>query len=564
GSRSINNVVDATNHVLHELGQPTHAFDLARLRGAQVIVRRARAGERLVTLDGTERTLGGTMPVIADAEGAQALAGIMGGRHSEVGEGTTDLFIEVAVFDPAGTRAARRALGMSTDASYRFERGVDEELPPIALERVTQLIVSLAGGTVDGAPIDVHPAPTEETALSLRAARVATLLGEAVPVPEIAALLASVGFDASPVDDEVLTVIAPSWRRDVIHEVDLIEEVARLRGYDSFPDELRPQRPGAVPDSIDYVVSRRVREALVAVGLLEARPMPFVAAREGAEYVRVANPLAENEAYLRREVLETLARRAEHNLAHQQGNVRLFEIGAAFLPASPYPTEEVRVAALVMGDRRPRHFTQPNPPAFDEWDAAWLAEIAARAAWPTSAVELRPAEDPAALWDVIADGTARGSVRRLALDAPVWASPAFGFELSLFATSAAETAGRGEHAWEAGASAPASKGGAARKRFRSLPTTPPAPFDLALLVPDAVAAAEVERAIRRAAGDVLESLELFDLFEGQGVEPGFRSLAWTLILRHPDRTLTTKEIEARRERILSTLHKELHVRARTA
>ena len=559
GSRSINNVVDATNYVLHELGQPTHAFDLAKLGGGAVVVRRARSGEKLVTLDGAERELDESMTVIADGERAQAVAGVMGGRESEVSESTTDLFLEVATFDPAATRGTRRALGLSTDASYRFERGVDEMLAPQALERVAQLIVALAGGRVDGAPVDVYRGEPAPRVVRMRPARVERVLGAAVPAGEIGALLRRVGFETS-VEGDALAVTVPTWRRDVVAEIDLIEEVARLRGYDTFPDELRLQRPSAVPDSADWVVSRRVREALVAAGLLEVRAMPFVDSREGAGYVRVTNPLAENEAYLRRDVLETLARRAEFNLAQMQGNLRLFEIGAAFRTADPFPVEEMRVAALVMGDRRPRHFTEPKPPAFDHWDAHWLATLAAHAAWPGAPVELREAEGDD-YWTVVVSGTPRGVVRPVVLDAPVWAARAFGFELTFSSTSAAAEA-------EPGKRAPASSGDGAEAphvpAYRPLPSQPAAEFDLALLLPPGVKAADVERVLRAAAGDVLESLELFDLFEGSGIEAGFRSLAWRLIFRHPERTFSGKEIDARRERILVTLQKELNVRPRTA
>jgi phenylalanyl-tRNA synthetase beta chain len=560
GSRSINNVVDATNIVLHELGQPTHAFDAARLRGSTIIVRRARTGERLVTLDGVERVLSETMAVIADAEGAQALAGVMGGRDSEVTEQTTDLFIEVANFDPSGTRAMRRALGMSTDASYRFERGVDEELAATALERVVQLIVALAGGQIDGAPVDLRPSRRKRKSMELRVGRVEQLLGEPVPADEITSLLRSVGFDVRE-RSGTMDVTPPSWRGDVVREVDLIEEVARLRGYDSFPDELRPQRPGNVPDSPDWIIARHVRDALVGAGLLEARPMPFVAG-EDATHLRVANPLAENEAHLRRDVLETLARRAEHNLAHRQGNIRLFEIGSAFQPDAPLPREELRVAALVMGDRQPKHFTDPEPRPFDEWDIRWLAELASRAAWPGAEVALRESEAEGALWDIVVAGESRGVARPVTLDSPVWAKRAFGFELVLFRTSAAATAAPAQNAWSTQATV--------RPRvqptapYRPLPATPAAEFDLALLVPPGVRAADVERVIRKTGGEVLESLELFDLFEGPGIEPGFRSLAWHLIFRHPERTLTSKETDARRERIVTALDKELNVRPRSA
>ena len=554
GSRSINNVVDASNYVLHELGQPTHAYDLAKVRGGVIGVRRARPNERLTTLDGVERALDGTMSIIADGEGPQGLAGVMGGRDSEVTDETTDLFVEVASFNPAHTRVTRRAVGLSTDASYRFERGVDHELAPIALDRVTQLIIALAGGRIAAPPVDVRsPIVPARSRLVLRVARVEKLLGDPVPAEEIARLLGSVGFEVTQEGDAIRANV-PTWRRDIKRDVDLIEEVARLRGYDSFSTELRPQRPGTVPDSTDWVTSRRVREALVAAGLLETRAMPFVAGTDDATYVRVANPLAENEAYLRRDVLETLARRAEYNLTHMQGNVRLFEIGSAFAPAEPFPTEELRVAALVMGARRPPHFSEPEPPAFDLWDAKWLAEVAARAAWPAAAIELRAGSDDT-LWDVAADDEVRGQVRPIPLDAPVWARPAFGFELVLSRTSAAPEMERSMSAPSVAARTP---------RFRALPTTPAAPQDLALLVPDGVSAHQVESVIRRAAGDVLESLELFDVFEGAGIEAGFRSLAWRLIFRHPERTLNSKEIDARRTRIVAALQKELNVRPRTA
>ncbi|HEY5218335.1 MAG TPA: phenylalanine--tRNA ligase subunit beta, partial [Gemmatimonadaceae bacterium] len=313
GGRSINNVVDASNYVLHELGQPTHAFDLAKLSGGTVVVRPAKRGEKIVTLDGVERTLEESMTVIADAERAHAVAGVMGGRDSEVTAGTTDLFLEVAVFDPAITRATRKRLGLSTDASYRFERGVDFALPPMALSRLVQIIKSVAGGTVAGAPVDVLESAPLPHAITVRSARVSKVLGATVPTAEAAEMLSAIGFTVDVGEGE-LRLVPPSWRLDVVHEIDVIEEIARLRGYDSFPTEIRPFRPGNVPDDPVWVQSARVREALVSYGLLEARPMPFTkGGGNGTGYVRVANPLAEDEPYLRRDILDTLARRAEDN-----------------------------------------------------------------------------------------------------------------------------------------------------------------------------------------------------------------------------------------------------------
>ena len=565
GGRSINNVVDATNYVLHELGQPMHAFDLAKLHGATVVVRRARAGERLVTLDGMDRPLNEPVTVIADAQRAQALAGIMGGAESEVTAATTDLFLEVASFDPRRTRAGRRAVGLSTDASYRFERGVDPNLTPVALERAVRLITGLAGGRVHAAAADVYPGDAPPSALTVRVRRVAQVLGDPVPAAAIAKLLRTIGFTVDVgASGEELRVVPPTWRADVIEEIDVVEEVARLRGYETFPDELRPGRPTAVPDDPQWIVAKRVREALVGAGLLEARPMPFVAGAERG-FVRVQNPLAENEAYLRRDVLDTLARRAEHNLAHREANVRLFEIGHVFRPGrGPLPEEEMRVGSLVMGHRAPAHFTAPKPENFDEWDAKYLGELVARTAYPGAAIELRAAADldETVLWEIVVDETARGVVVRVPVSAAVsaGAAPAFGVELALGLLDAAEVAGPGRNAH---GEADGHRVASAVSRFRSLPTTPAAQFDLALLLRHGQTAAQVEQVIRRAAGELLESVVLFDLYAGQGVDPGHRSLAWRLTLRHPDRTLSSKEIDGRRSQILRALEAELGVRQRS-
>ena len=563
GSRSINNVVDATNYVLHELGQPIHAFDAAKLAGRQIVVRRARAGERLTTLDGIERALTPEMVVIADADRAQAVAGVMGGRDSEVDAGTTTLFIESAVFDARRTRATRRALGLSTDASYRFERGVDPELPVFALERVVQVIQAVAGGELVGVPCDVQAVARQEHVVLLRVSRVSRLLGEPIDASAIAQLLGAIAFGISEAGDpDVLAVAVPSWRSDVIREADLIEEVARLRGYDSFAAELRPTRPGRAPDSPLVAVSRRVRETLVAAGLLETRAMPFTAAPDGGEgYLRLRNPLAEHEAYLRREVLESLARRAEHNLAQMQADLRLFEIGGVFMPgAGGLPREEMRAAALVMGQRRPAHFTDAAAARYDEWDAKALAETMGRAAFPGGEVVVAPAApDSGALFTVLADGRPVGQVQRLALDVGrAAASPAFGIEITLALLSAAPVDGRGAPDAELLA---ATVAGAAR-RVRALASTPAAERDLSLLVPDEVPAGRVEEVVRREGGELLERVELTAEFRGAGVPVATRSLTWRLTLRHPERTLRDKEIDGRLQKLLRALEGELDVRPR--
>jgi phenylalanyl-tRNA synthetase beta chain len=570
GSRSINNVVDASNYVLHELGQPTHAFDLGKFDPEPlapektIVIRSAKAGETLVTLDGVTRTLTPEMTVIADSARPVALAGVMGGRDTEIEEGTTDIFIEVATFDAPRTRRTRRGAGISTDASYRFERGVDPSLAPAALARVAALIISLAGGQVAMPPVDLYAGDRPQTPVVLRASRLERLLGITLPAARVASLLQSIGCKADVERERGdVHVVPPTWRRDLVAEVDLIEEVARLHGYDGLPDEIRPYRPGTSADDPLWGTAARLRDALSAAGLLEARPTPFVSG--GDEHVRLLNPLAADEAHLRRTLLESLARRAEHNLAHMQGNVRLFEVGTVFEPGdSALPVERTNVALLVMGERRPPHFTDGKPPAFDAWDAKGLAELTARAAFPGTAVTLRPSAGESdmlgdLLWELLVDGHVRGVVSRVPLDAPVWAAPAFGVELTLGVMSNADIAAPGTNvhgqAGQVAASAP-------RKRFTPLPATPASEFDLALLLPDGVTAAQVERVIRVAAGELLERLVAFD--EYRGAAGAQRSVAWRLTLRHPERTLRDKEIDGRRSKILSALEHELHVRQRSA
>ncbi|MEP6991243.1 MAG: phenylalanine--tRNA ligase subunit beta [bacterium] len=576
GARSINNVVDATNYVLHELGQPTHAFDLAKIDPEPkmpektIVIRSAKDGETMVTLDGVTRMLTPEMTVIADSRDPIALAGVMGGAGTEVGEATTDLFVEVATFDAARTRRTRRAAGLSTDASYRFERGVDVALAPRALARVASLIIALAGGEVTAAPVDLYAGDVAHVPIVLRTARVARVLGVALEATDIARHLKAIGCTAD-VDDAgaAVHVIAPTWRRDLVAEADLIEEVARLHGYDALPDEIRPYRPGTTTDAPLWTIAARLRETLGGAGLLEARPIPFVAG--GVEHVRVLNPLAGNEAHLRRTLLETLATRAEHNLAHMQGNVRLYEVGAAFeRGADALPDETMRVALLVMGQREPTHFTNARPAPFDVWDAKGLGELVAGVVFPAAVLEPSDGQGDL-LWRILVDGTERGHVSRVPLDAPVWASPAYGVELVLGHVSNADAAPPGEHVHPSeaeelsGASerTDGASSGTRVPRFVPLPTMPASEFDLALVVPPDVRAADVERVIRATAGDLLERLVAFDVYEGEGVEAGHRSVAWRLTLRHPERTLRDKEVEGRRSRILSALETELHVRQRS-
>lgn len=571
GGRSINNVVDATNYMLHGFGQPMHAFDKSTLKGQGIVVRRAKVGETLVTLDGVARKLDPEMLVIADTEHATALAGVMGGRASEVTEKTTSIVLEVAAFNAQRVRSTRKKAGLSTDASYRFERGIDDAMVTQSLALGAALLAHVSGGHVD-AFIDVGRSPEPSTPVLLKVARVARVLGEAIPREECVSLLASIGC-AIAVDGESLSVTAPSWRHDVHRDVDLIEEIARLRGFDRLPDALQGHRLGAVPDHPLWTAYQRVRDAMVASGLHEVRPLPFTSGRgeraEAVHLVRVQNPLAEDEPFLRATILDTLARRAEYNLNRMQGNVRLFEVGAVFAAgAGAVPTEEVRAALLVMGQRRPSHFTEDSPPVFDAWDAKALGLRLAEVAYPGVSIQLTAATAPD-LWHILAGAATVGRITGVALDAPVWAAPAYGVELVLGEMPSAAVAPPGQHAHgnTRRASGVALAVGGERVdpvRYVPLPTQPAAEFDLALLVPDAVPAGDVEQLLRFTGGEMLEHCVLFDEFRGKGVPDGSRSLAWRLTFRHPERTLRDKELEGRRSQLLKTLENELGVRPRAS
>jgi phenylalanyl-tRNA synthetase beta chain len=556
GARAINNVVDATNYILLGLGQPVHAFDLATLTQQSIVVRPARDGESLVTLDGTERRPPTGTTMICDGAGPVALAGVMGGRATEVTSATTDILLEVANFDARFVRRVRKAVGLITDASYRYERGIDDAATPEAALYCAGLITRVAGGTVT-ARLDVGTGPSARATLSLRPSRVARLLGDTVPVDEIIRVLRVLGCAVVPHDGDTLHVTPPTWRHDLVREVDLIEEVLRIRGFDIVSDELRAFRPGTVPDHPLHVAELRVRSFLVGRGLFEARPMPFT--KDSASGTRVRNPLAEDEPYLRASVLDSLARRAEYNLNRMEGDVRLFEVGHVFLPSSGrLPVEEVHVAALLLGKRRPAHFTEPSPPAYDAWDAKALGEALAGEAFPGQLIAITPAES-GTLWRVHANGIGVGEIRTVALDKPVWAADAFGIELCLGLMSSADVAPVGKHAHVSAAMRSQS---ATHVVYRTVPVMPAAGFDLALVLPDRVLAADVEVVLRRESGELLESMQVFDEYRGDRLPAGVRGVGWRLQFRHPERTLRDKELDGRRSKLVSALQRELGVTVR--
>ncbi len=540
GSRPINNVVDATNYILLEVGQPMHAYDLAKLAGPALVARQAKPGEAVVTLDGTRRALTPAMTVISDAALAQGIGGVMGGAASEVSAETKDIVLEAAYFDPRRIRATRRALGMSTEASFRFERGMDRDALPANLARALELLVAVAGGRVEGVPVDVYPAPAPPTTVFLRDARVGLLLGVDVPRAEIERALTAIGCVVSPKPDR-LAVQVPGGRPDLTREVDLIEEVARIVGYDRFPDTLRGQPLGVVPDAASEQQAARLRRTLTGFGLHEALTVPLGPCL-GDDCVAIQNPLSQEEAYLRPALLPGLARRVEHNWRMQQREVRLFEIGHVFRrrtppdPANPLPLELPHVAGVVSGARRPAHWSEPEPPDADLYDAKALLLAAAAQGCPGAVVvpegDHLVAKDP--------QGRQVGWAGKLDVEGPAWAAPVQGFELALEVVAPPAI------------------------QVRALPAWPAVEQDVALVLKDGLAAGEVEGSLRSGAGPLLESLTPFDEYRGAPLPAGTRSVAWHLVFRAPDRTLKVAEVETALARALAEIERLYGVRRREA
>jgi len=578
GARPISNVVDATNYVLHELNQPLHAFDLARLSGAEIRVRAAAAGEPLTTLDGQEHKLTPDQTVIADRDRAIAFAGVMGGFDTEVTGDTVDLLIECASFDPAGVRRTRTGAGLSTDASYRFERGIDIHGQERALARCVELILATAGGEADLIGLRAGPAPAPAAPIDVRVSRVNQVLGFGLDRAAVLAALEPIGFEALPGGDagdgeggaaDLLRVSVPGWRTDVTREVDLVEEVARRVGYDAAAGQDRRFRPSAVPADPRVEKAARVREMLTGRGLLEARSLSFMPEdyRGNRAAVTVPNPLSAEESCLRSAMVPVLLRRLEHNYARGNRNVRLFELGTVFGYAAGPGREEGadgtgrfeesgRVGAVVAGARRPDHWSGPALD-FDLWD---LKEIAGSFADRLCGATIEPLEDAgsaavlengaslAGPWlsrggfRAVKDGRTvgvAGAVDGASVDAPPWAAPAFALEFDLAAVE--------------GRTAPA---------YLKTSPFPAVRRDLSMTVPRGVPAADIERAAREATSDLLRDVRLFDVYSGEEIEGGRLGLAWTFRFRAPDRTLTDRDVESEMSALSNALEKRFGARIR--
>jgi len=551
GMRSLGNLIDVTNYVLLETGQPLHAFDLDRVAGHRIVVRAAAEGEKLTTLDGVERELAPDDLVIADAKKPLVLAGVMGGADGEVGEGTTRVMLESAWFDPASVRRTARRHGLHTESSHRFERGADPGAIPHALDRAAKLLESLASGKVRRGSVDVHPAPRPAAKVPLRYRRVGGLLGVDVEPAESRRILASLGFGAGGASDEAETFTVPSFRVDVTREADLVEEVARIRGYDRIPAAV-PRAPAhpAVRTAAEQVLSR-VQAALVGAGLDEAinlafgDPADFALLEQGTPaLLPIRNPLAGTQSAMRPTLLAGLLRNAEFNRNRQAERIRLYEQGNVFFP-SPGVNEPVReswrIAGVLSGPRRPASWTGKQEPV-DFYDAkgvveAMLFAIGIEPAFiPCDAACLHPRS----ACEVAAGGRILGRLGELhplvarGFDLP---PGVFVFELSIDGMIEAATL---------------------LPSYQGIPRFPAVLRDLAAVVPRDVPAERLLAVLRGPAGEgLVEDVELFDVYEGHQLGPERKNLAFAIRYRAMDRTLTDDEIQRVHKALVAALEREV-------
>lgn len=556
GLRPINNLVDVTNYVLWELGHPLHAFDYEALAGRRIVVRRARPGELLVTLDGQRRSLTDAMLVIADAERAVGLAGVMGGANTEVTARTRAVLLESAYFLPASIRRTARALGLPTEASYRFERGADIEGLREALDRAAGLLADLGGGVVARGVLDVYPSPRPPVRVPLRLERIQRVAGVCPPRASVVQVLERLGLGVEE-QGERLEVAIPSVRRDLAMEDDLVEEVLRIWGYDRIPSTLpagpllltrRPRHLALEATVRQALVGRGLREAITYSLVNPAHLPPFGFEPEDPRVVALRNPLSADRSVLRPSLLPGLLEAVALNSRRQLADVQLFELGRVFEAQGPgeLAREETRLGVVMTGLRSPRSWHAPKA-RVDLFDLKGVVETTVEALG-LGEVEVEPAGLPhleagRGVFAVVA-GVRVGAFGELAsrlgelfdLHAPVFVA-----ELSLDRLAVLP---------------------ARPVRHRPLPRHPGVTRDVAVVLPAEVPVAEVTRVIRETESPWLRTVQLFDVYMGGQIGPGLRSLAYSILYQAEDRTLTDAEVNAAHGEVVDRLRRLLGAEVR--
>jgi len=549
GMRPINNIVDITNYVMLEYGQPLHAFDYHQIRGKKIIVRQATANETMVTLDGIKRVLTENMLVIADEEGAVAIAGVMGGADSEVSEVTTSILLEAANFNPASIHYTGRTLRLPSEACMRFERGIRPELTLPAIRRATQLIVQLAGGEAAKGVADVYPGKLEPKSILLSTSQVKRLLGVEFSLDQIVSGLTSLGFDCKTEESEVWAT-APYWRSDIHRAVDLIEEVARIIGYDKIPATMLSQPlPRQNPEPLISLKEKVVR-SLTGYGFQEVitysltslemlnKLLPEPHPLEPVP-LRVANPMTADQEYLRPNLRANLLAALCVNKRHAEGGIRLFELGKVYLPRQNDLPDEPEVLCGVLSGTRFEKSWQGGNESLDFFDAkgvveGLLSQLGAEASFEEGSDEsLHPNKQA-----VIVIGSNRlgviGELHPEVSQAFEISEPVYLFEIDLTVLL------------------PFTIG---HKMFQALPKFPAVVRDLALVVDAGITHRKVQNIIT--SFPLVSQVAIFDVYSGEQVPPGKKSLAYRITFQSPTHTLTDEEVNKVQQQILDKLSSEL-------
>jgi phenylalanyl-tRNA synthetase beta chain len=550
GARPINNVVDVTNYVMFELGQPLHAFDLATIAAdaqgrAAITVRTASEGEVLTTLDGVERMLRADTLLICDPSGPIALAGVMGGEDTEVSDATVDVLLESACFDPATTSRTSRSLGLVSEASMRFERTVDRTQCVAALDRAAALIAECSGGTVCPGVIDEFPSPKAPATLTLRASRLVAILGIELPADEVAGILVRLGCDVESHADR-FEVTVPAFRPDLEREIDLVEEVLRVWGMERVAATLPASREKVGGLTPEQSWRERIGVTLRAAGLNETMTYAFadptdiercdMALADDELLVELLNPMSIEQAVLRRSLLPGLVRAVSLNQRRGVADVHLYEIGTVFWTAEnrKQPKERAMIAGVLAGSWGAQAWnTRPVP--LDFFDGKGIVESLAREL-AVDRFKVRAAEivwlQPGRAAEVLIGGEVVG-----------WLGEVHPAVLERFEASGAVVAFELDAARLIRAAKKA-------RPFVDLPRFPAVEHDIAIVVDEAVTAERIEQALRSAGGKLLESVRLFDVYRGTGVATGKKSMAFALSYRAPDRTLTAEEVDSAHEKLV--------------
>lgn len=564
GQKSINNVVDATNAVMFELGQPLHAFDLDKLAERRIVVRRARPGEKMRTLDGVERTLAKDMCVIADAARAVAIAGVMGGAESEIGASSRNILLESAWFEPTSIRRTSKALGLRTEASYRFERGADPEMAELASRRAAELIQQLGGGEILAGVVDVYPRREPPRKIEFTRKEFLRVMGADVPDRDIEEILGALGFHPVRVDanrggagspDAAWQCEQPSWRRDVAREIDLIEEIARHYGYDKFPPRLPPAKQPAhrLPhaEAMD-----RLRERVIALGYQEIVAIPLVDARrdelfraEGVAPAVIGNPLAEDASVMRSTGIVSMIGALEWNLNRSQRNLRLFEIGKTYELRNGEPVETPVVTLGATGLAREKTIHEPAREfgfADLKGDLDRLGEFAGGLAWETGGPGWLAGGRAARISLARNGGAGHGHSLGLAGQLSRRIAEQLKLRQDIFlAELALEPLVTGMEAARAAL------------RFAPLGRFPAVERDFSVVLPDGITFAQVAETIRALGIAELRGIHAADLFRGGQIPAGKYSLMIRVTFESAQATLTDAQIADFSSRIIAALRDHL-------